>query len=221
MIVSYFLAKVAEFTEPAYWIMKRLLKRLRNPHNLTRVHLAKLIRKHGYVIGDYSYGAPRVRTWGEGTNLTIGPYCSIADHVTIFLGGNHRTDWVSTYPFSDFPKLFPGVGNHPSTLFSPGDVTIGADVWIGAGATILPGVTIHPGAVIAAETVVVKDVSPYSVVAGNPGQIVKQRFEDDVISALIESSWWDRPHAEVEKLAPLLLSGRVGDLLQALSQNAS
>ena len=52
-----------------------------------------------YRIGDHTYGKPRVVSWGEGTSLKIGKYCSISTHVTIFLGSEHRTEWVSTYPF--------------------------------------------------------------------------------------------------------------------------
>ena len=52
-------------------------------------------------------------------------------------------------------------------------VIIGNNVWIGDKATILPGVKIGDGCIIAANTVVTKDVPPYSVVAGNPGVILK------------------------------------------------
>jgi acetyltransferase-like isoleucine patch superfamily enzyme len=56
----------------------------------------------GYHIGAWSYGSPRVLSWGEGTKLQVGKFCSIADGVTILLGGNHRTDWITTYPFTAF-----------------------------------------------------------------------------------------------------------------------
>jgi hypothetical protein len=42
----------------------------------------------------------KVLTWGEGATLKVGKFCSFADHVSIFLGGEHRTDWVTTYPFN-------------------------------------------------------------------------------------------------------------------------
>ena len=54
-------------------------------------------------------------------------------------------------------------------------VVIGNDVWIGSRVTILPGVTIGDGAVIGASSVVTKDVEPYTVVAGNPAEIIKRR----------------------------------------------
>ena len=53
-------------------------------------------------------------------------------------------------------------------------VTIEDDVWICGGATIVPGVKIGKGAVVAAGTVVTKDVEPYTVVAGNPGRVIKK-----------------------------------------------
>ena len=58
-------------------------------------------------------------------------------------------------------------------IYSPGPITIGRNVWIGDKATVLPNVTIGDGAIIAANAVVVKDVPPYSVVAGCPAKIVK------------------------------------------------
>ena len=53
-------------------------------------------------------------------------------------------------------------------------VSIGVDVWIGRGAIILPGCCIGDGAVVAAGAVVTKDVSPWSIVAGNPAQLIRQ-----------------------------------------------
>src|SRR5690606_21305913 len=69
------------------WIEK-LWRRWTNPHNLTRIFHAREAARYGWQIGDYSYGRLRVRRWSEGGRLVIGPYCSFADNVTIFLGGN-------------------------------------------------------------------------------------------------------------------------------------
>lgn len=127
-------------------------------------------------IGSYTYGNPRLFHWGEDSKLKIGKFCSIADDVKIFLGGNHRMDWITTYPFSALKEEWPeakDVKGHPATK---GDVVIGNDVWIGYGATILSGVKIGNGAVIGAMAVVSKDVEPYSVVVGNPALEVKKDF---------------------------------------------
>ena len=57
-------------------------------------------------IEDFTYGEPRIVFWNDKTNLTIGKFCSIAQNVTIMLGGNHHIDWVSTYPFPVLLKNF-------------------------------------------------------------------------------------------------------------------
>lgn len=54
-------------------------------------------------------------------------------------------------------------------------VVIGADAWIGAAAIILPGVTVGEGAVVAAGSVVTRDVPPYTIVAGVPARVVRER----------------------------------------------
>ncbi|GJE09693.1 2,3,4,5-tetrahydropyridine-2,6-dicarboxylate N-acetyltransferase [Methylobacterium longum] len=196
------------------------LRRGRNPHNETRVHLAKLAKRYGFSIGAYSYGRPKVRFAESGRRLTIGRYCSIADKVEILLGGDHRLDWASTYPFAAMRGLFPDARAPEDYHASRGDVVIGHDVWLGSGCMILSGVTIGPGAVVAARAVVTRDVPAYAVVAGNPARVVRHRFDEATAKALEAAAWWDRPHEVVTRLVPLLQSGRVADLLAALRTGA-
>lgn len=163
-----------------------------------------------YKIGRCTYGSPQVLSWRDGTALDIGSFCSISDSVTIMLGGEHRTDWVTTYPFS---RLFPeahGFKGHPHTK---GDVVIGHDVWLGYGALILSGVKIGNGAVVAARSVVRSDVEPYSIVAGNPARHVKFRFDESTINALQEIAWWDWPLPKIKAAWPLLLTSRIEDFV--------
>jgi acetyltransferase-like isoleucine patch superfamily enzyme len=163
---------------------------------------------------EYSYGIKniRVREWGEGADVKIGAFCSIADNVEIFLGGNHRTDWVTTYPFGHIHQdKFPWHGKgHPATK---GDVVIGNDVWIGSGATILSGVNIGDGAVISAKSVVVKDVPAYGIVGGNPAKLLKMRFTEDQIERLLNNPWWDLPESRINELIPLLCSNDIEALI--------
>lgn len=199
---------------------RRLLDRLRRrpsgAGNLTRDHLAGDVRRLGWSVGDYTYGRPRVRHWGEGARLTVGRFCSIADGVEILLGGNHPSDIVTTYPFFAFPDLWPGAPRPDGYPFSKGDVVIGSDVWIGTGATILSGVTVGSGAVIAARAVVAKDVPPYAIVAGNPARVVKMRFDEATAAALLASRWWDLPHERIGPLVPLLQERDIAAFLAAL-----
>jgi acetyltransferase-like isoleucine patch superfamily enzyme len=187
----------------------------RNPHNETRIHLAALARAYGFSIGSYSYGRPKVRFPESGRRLTIGRYCSIADKVEILLGGDHRLDWASTYPFAAMRGLFPDADAPEDYHASRGDVVIGHDVWLGSGCMILSGVTVGHGAVVAARAVVTRDVPAYAVVAGNPARVVRRRFDDATVAALVETAWWDLPHAAVTQLVPLLQSGDVAGLIAA------
>lgn len=66
------------------------------------------------------------------------------------------------------------VGDFPAELSHP--TLIGSDVWVGYGAIILSGISIGDSSIIAAGSVVVSDVPPNTVVAGNPAKIVGTRF---------------------------------------------
>ena len=156
-----------------------------------------------FDIGRGTYGIPKIRSWQEGPTLRIGAFCSIAANVQIFLGGEHRVDWLTTYPFSVFWAEARHIEGHPRIK---GDVVIGNDVWIGTDAMILSGVTIGDGAVIGAGAVVGKDVPPYSIVIGNPGVVVRRRFTEEVIGRLLAIQWWNWDDDRIKKVLPLLLS---------------
>lgn len=179
-----------------------------------------LLKNQNFRIGRFTYGKPNVLDWQEGSKLEIGSFCSIAGNVTIFLGGNHRLDWISTYPFMEFSKYFEKaskIEGHPS---SKGDVIIGNDVWLGYGCTILSGVRIGDGAVIGANTVVSKDVRPYQVVVGNPGRVIKSRFDESEINFLLELKWWDWPLEKIDKFSYLLCSGNLHELKKKINDGA-
>ncbi|HEX8166589.1 MAG TPA: CatB-related O-acetyltransferase [Beijerinckiaceae bacterium] len=192
------------------------LRNWRNPAGETRLYLAADIRRRGFRVGEYSYGRPKVRFAETGAPLVIGRYCSIADRVEIFLGGNHRTSWITTYPFDNLPGLWPARPSPERSHVTRGGVAIGNDVWIGSGAVILSGVTVGDGAVIGAHAVVSRDIAPYAVVAGNPAQEMRRRFDSDTVAALVETAWWELPRADVETLIPLLQSERTAELIAAV-----
>lgn len=146
-------------------------------------------------VGRYTYGNPSLRIWSEAERIDIGSFCSIADEVTIFGGGEHNSSWVTTFPLRIAFGL-PGANEdgHPA---SKGNTTIGNDVWIGYRATVLSGVHIGDGAVVGAGSVIASDVPPYAIVAGNPAKVLRYRFEQDVIEKLMAVKWWDWP---IEKI---------------------
>lgn len=181
----------------------------------TKNKLKKYVSSGLAEIGDYSYGCPNILHYGEEARLIIGKYCSIASDVNIFLGGNHRSDWVTTYPFSamELYDIWPEAKNikgHPATK---GNVEIGNDVWIGHGAVILSGIKIGNGAIIAAGAVVTKNVRPYAIVAGNPAREVKMRFNDEIINKLLEIKWWNWSEEKIRKNLDILCSSNLDKLI--------
>jgi acetyltransferase-like isoleucine patch superfamily enzyme len=170
-------------------------------------------------VGRMSYGTPRIVMYGPPRQwtalhgrITIGAFCSIAEGVTILPGGNHRTDWVTTYPLRvNYELEGAREDGHPATK---GDVVIGNDVWIGTNATILSGVTVGDGAAVAACSVVTKDVPPYTVVGGNPARPLRQRFSDAQVDALLRIRWWEWPDEKVVDAVPRLASADIDSFIE-------
>jgi len=170
-----------------------------------------MIRK----IGKYSYIDQNnidMNVYTPEEFVEIGSFCSIAKGLKIFTGGNHRSDWITTYPFGhmhrDVFNTFSGEG-HPHTK---GSVIIGNDVWIGANVTIMSGVNIGDGAIVANNSHVVKDIEPYTIVGGNPAKFIKKRFDNEVINKLLKLKWWDFEDEEIKQICPLLCSTNLDEL---------
>lgn len=138
-------------------------------------------------------------------DLYIGKYCSIGENLTIYIGGDHNTRLITTFPFGKKCKHLNSVNGDNVTTFK-GDVVIGNDVWIGMKCTIMSGVKIGDGAVIAANSHVIKDVYPYSIVGGNPANHIKYRFSKEIIDKLLEIKWWNFDDDKLNKILPYLCS---------------
>lgn len=192
--------------------MKEMLETLfsRKKRKEREFYMNRNPRYRRYEIGDYTYGDPKVVSFHEGSTLRMGKFCSLSKNVTIFLGGEHRTDWVTTYPFSALFEEAAHIKGHPATK---GDVIVGNDVWIGFGVTILSGVTIGDGAAIAARSVVTSSVKPYEIVGGNPAKHIKFRFNEETIAKLLEIRWWDWDLDTIKANVDLLLQPDVNRLL--------
>lgn len=165
-------------------------------------------------VGKWSYGTVHIH-FGSEKSVKIGSFCSIAT-VHIMIGGDHRTDWVSTFPFPSFtaPEYWPEASKISGQARSKGNVTIGNDVWIGSDVFILSGVTVGDGAVIGAKSVVTKDIPPYAIAAGNPARVVKYRFDPDTIERLLAIAWWNWPDSEIKEVIPLLMSNQVEEFIE-------
>lgn len=152
-----------------------------NKHNYTTA--SRIFPMNIVEVGKMTYGPLDIHSWGnEEEKLIIGDLVSISSGVKFLLGGNHRIDTVSTYPF----KV--KVMGEESEATTKGPVIVGDDVWIGMDAMILSGVTIGKGAVVAARSVITKDIPPFAIVAGNPAKIIKYRFTEDLLETLVSSN---------------------------------
>jgi virginiamycin A acetyltransferase len=109
----------------------------------------------------------------------------------------------STYPFNTFMMTPQTTSEDITAMFEDaqnrGDTVVGNDVWIGMNAVIMPGVKIGDGAIIGANSVVTKNVEPYTVVGGNPATIIKKRFDEQTIDTLLNIKWWDWSIEKIEK----------------------
>ncbi|MEM9928895.1 MAG: CatB-related O-acetyltransferase [Bacteroidota bacterium] len=175
------------------------------------------------IVGDYTYydDFESVENFEKnvkylfdfvGDKLIIGKFCMIASDVTFIMNGaNHLTDAISTYPFAIFGGDWAGAmegREYPRK----GDLIIGNDVWIGYNATIMAGVTVGDGAIIATNATVVKDVPPYSIVGGNPAQVIRYRFSEEVIEQLLTLRWWDKSPEWISANVQLLTGNNISKL---------
>ena len=159
-------------------------------------------------MGRHSYGDPRVATFpGDTAHVRVGAFTSIGPEVILMDGGDHRTDWVSTFPFRVVLGL-PGAYEDGQPR-SRGDIEIGNDVWIGRGARVRSGVTIGDGAVVGGYALLTRDVRPYAVVAGVPAREIRRRFSDEQVDALLRIAWWEWPMDAIERTVPQLSGGDV------------
>jgi acetyltransferase-like isoleucine patch superfamily enzyme len=180
-----------------------------------RLHLA--VNAVDVELGSYSYVAP----YTELHHVSIGRYCSIGPHCRLF-GAAHPTRWLSSHPFTHQSIFKHFLDYEPALQFEGyGQATrIGHDVWVGVNAIILPGVKIGHGAIIGAGAVVPRDVPDYAVVVGNPGRIVKYRFDERLIERLLRVQWWqfDLPRHVADK--PDLPLDRPEAMLDYLEEHA-
>ena len=140
------------------WYMSKVLKIMpfdRNSKFENGVYIsdAKQLRIGNYVrINENSFlrGA-----------ITIGDYCMIAPNVSIYT----RTH---VYDNPDIPVVLSGEIDFK-------EVILEEDVWIGRNVVILPGIHIGKGSIIGANSVVTKNIEPYSIVGGVPAKLIRKR----------------------------------------------
>ena len=178
------------------------------------IYVKPTIKNPQIIVGDFTYIADsdfeshvtHLYEW-NGDRLIIGKFCQIAAGVEFVMNGaNHQMNAVSTFPFFTL-EGWNASAPQKSDMPLKGDTVIGNEVWIGQNATIMPGVHIGDGAIIGANSLVSKDVEPYTIVAGNPIRVIRKRFDVELIDLLECFKWWDKSIEEINNLIPLLTNG--------------
>ena len=163
-----------------------------NNHNFTIP--TSIFPLNSVLVGKKTYGFIRLESFNNPKEkLIIGNYVSIANNVVFILGGNHQVNTISTYPF--YSKLI-SLKTEVDSL-TKGSIIVEDEVWIGYGAIILSGVRLGKGSIIAAGAVVTKDVPSYAVVGGNPARIIKYRFNEEILEAMIDFNISDLNVSEI------------------------
>ena len=175
------------------------------------IHVKPTIQNPNITVGDFTYIADsefeshvtNFYPWSR-DKLIIGKFCQIATGVEFIMNdANHQMSAVSTFPFytlDGWDTEAPSAADMPFK----GNTVIGNDVWIGQNAVILPGVNIGDGAIIGANSVVGSNISPYTIVAGNPAKVIRKRFDEELIDLMLRFKWWDKRITEINELIPIL-----------------
>ena len=92
-----------------YTYIKKNYRKLFTRYGVVFLNQSKKLSK--YEIGEWTYVFIDVMDWNQSTTFNVGRFCSFADNLVVLLGGDHRTDFITTYPFYSFlpkAKMFSG-----------------------------------------------------------------------------------------------------------------
>lgn len=185
------------------YVIRKIIRNVPE-NNIDRVETISGVKVN---VGKFTYGTQwiNILKWqDDDLHVEIGRFCSISYGLKIYTGGNHRKDWITTYPFGHIPpssKSIAPVSGHPQ---SNQPVIIENDVWIGRDVTLMSGVTIGNGAVIAANSHVVRSIPPYAIAGGNPARILGYRFNELQIKQLLNLKWWNLPDEKIYESIEIL-----------------
>ena len=130
-----------------------------------------------------------------GDNVFIGPNCG-------FYTSGHPLDYQTRNKGLEYAK----------------PIKVGSNVWIGGNVCVMPGVTIGDNVVIGAGSVVNKDIPSNCVAVGNPCNVIKKRFDDELIEVMEKLKWWDKSIEEINNLIPILTSSDLEKVKEELSK---
>lgn len=191
-MIKYLLGFLINLFNPAVSLFAKI-------DNKSRISRKAKVYGHVQVthstMDDYSYVGRNSRI----IHADIGKFCSIASEAKIGMG-THTLDKISTSPiFTEVKNSTKHSWVKVSAVNPFKRVVVGNDVWIGVRTMVMGGVKIGDGAVIGAGAIVTKDIPPYAVVAGVPAKIIRYRFPQEQVDALLSHPWWELPEAKLRE----------------------
>ena len=196
-------------------------------------YLRNAITRPNIIVGDYTYyddpdGAERFEQNVlyhfpfVGDKLIIGKFCALAKDVKFVMNGaNHLMSGFSTYPFFIFGNGWERAAPPQGAFPFKGDTVVGNDVWIGHDAMVMPGVRIGDGAIVATRSVVASDVPAYAIVGGNPAKLIRRRFPDEIVSALLDIAWWNWSAADISRNLEHIMGADIDALRSGIGNRES
>lgn len=150
-------------------------------------------------------------------NSRIGRYCTFGARVSVG-AFSHPTDWLSIHEFQyrDTSGIYGesilegGVNIAPKNA----PTRIGNDVWIGDNACVRAGVGIGDGAIVGMGAVVTADTPAYAIVGGNPARVLRYRFDEQTIAALLDLKWWELNMQELGNVDFSDIHGAIAEIRQ-------
>jgi len=140
-------------------MIKKLLKLLVKQMPMYQLRSA-MLRRCGYAVGKDVYVGEDLLIIDEPSDhgmVTIGDRVAISPRVTLVVSSRPNLSRIAPY-----------------VPVKHGSITIENDAWLGTGVVVLPNVIIGEGAVVAANSVVTKDVEPYTIVGGSPARFIRK-----------------------------------------------
>lgn len=194
--------------------MRKLKKKVANVYLLNRLRylIRRFVAKRDYnrraiYVHPDSYVEPGT-VIGFGTRINqashigkceIGRYCAFGGRLVV-RSTDHFTGFMNMQGHLQSEVI---KSNVPVVGKSKGMVRLGHASWIGDSVIILPGVCIGIGAIIGAGSVVTKDIPNFAVAVGNPARVIKFRFSEEMITFIMELSWWDWDARKIKRNARL------------------
>jgi len=140
-------------------IIKKVLKLLVKQMPMYQLRAA-MLRWCGYAVGKDVFIGEDLIIIDEPSDrgmVSIGDRVAISPRVTLVVSSRPNLSRIAPY-----------------VLVKHDPITIENDVWLGTGVVVLPGIKIGEGAVVGANSVVSRDVSPYTVVGGSPARAIRE-----------------------------------------------